>query len=195
MAGDVWALGVMFTMMITGASPWQCESLGTLKQLAAQGVIHFKKTIPADLESLIRQMIVVDPMQRLTMAEVENSLIFSQVVPRPLVLRRVLQPRGWQQISHKSGDAFELDDPDDEEKLTDLYTVASVARHRPVQKGVPQRLHRRSAEVRPTFGEGAGAAAMPKAPSRRRFIQEELEEPPDPRIKGKTGRLASRVVV
>jgi serine/threonine protein kinase len=192
MAGDVWALGVMFTMMITGASPWQCESLGTLKTMAAQGVIHFKKQIPQDLEMLIRQMIVVDPAQRLAMSDVVNSSIFIPVIPRALALRKSLQIHGWEQISHRPSDAFELDDPDDEEKLSDVYAAASAIRHMPLSAGVRPRLHRRSEEIRPTFGEVLMAGALTKRPSRWHVMLQEPEEPPDPRPKVRPNRTVAK---
>jgi serine/threonine protein kinase len=201
MAGDVWALGVMFTMMITGSSPWQCESLGTMKTMAAQGVIQFKKDIPPDVEALIRQMIVVDPMQRLTMAEVEASSIFVPVIPRPLTLRKSLQVRGWQQIAHRSSDAFELVDPDEEDKLSNVYAAASAIRHVPPSLGVPQRLHRRSAEVKPTFGDFAAAGeilkagALSKRPSRWHTLVQEPDELPEPRPSYRTGRGFARPAV
>ncbi|OHT14213.1 CAMK family protein kinase [Tritrichomonas foetus] len=85
MPADIWALGVVFTVMITGKSPWICDTIGTLKQLAAQGILKFKKAIPSIVESLIREMLVVDPSNRPTMQQIENNPLFkTKSLPKPL---------------------------------------------------------------------------------------------------------------
>jgi serine/threonine protein kinase len=78
LAGDVWALGVVFAMMVTGGSPWNCESIGELKHVTLQGTITFRRPVPAAIEELRRRMIVVEPEGRLTMAEIANHPVLRQ---------------------------------------------------------------------------------------------------------------------
>ncbi|OHS99177.1 hypothetical protein TRFO_34417 [Tritrichomonas foetus] len=68
----------MFATMATGGSPWQCDSLGELKSLAAQGTMSFKKPIPDIIKDLIYKCVVVDPSQRLTMKQITQHPIFGQ---------------------------------------------------------------------------------------------------------------------
>ena len=84
-AGDIWALGVSFTVMVTGSSPWQSDSMGGIKQLAAAGVLNFKKKIPEQLETIIRKMLVVEPSQRITMQQLRKEPFFNQ----PMLYRNI----------------------------------------------------------------------------------------------------------
>lgn len=98
-AADVWALGVSFSMMVTNAPPWQCESLGVMKQMAASGIIRFKKKIPDELESIIRSMIVVDPAGRVTMEELNENPFFNQpIISRPIPNMINKEPIKWGKI-------------------------------------------------------------------------------------------------
>lgn len=45
-AGDVWALGVVFAMMATGASPWRCDCVGALKKLISTGKYQLQRDVP-----------------------------------------------------------------------------------------------------------------------------------------------------
>jgi serine/threonine protein kinase len=100
MPGDVWALGVVFTMMLTGGSPWKYSDLGELKQKCAQGLITFKKRMPPMLEDLVRQMLAPDPAARLTMRQVAQFPLFQEessletIATRTIALNWDRIPRG-----------------------------------------------------------------------------------------------------
>ena len=76
MAGDVWALGVLFAFMIGGKNPFESECLGTLKKRASQGVYKLDKRVPPAIAKIIQRMIVVNPDERITMSELAEHPLF-----------------------------------------------------------------------------------------------------------------------
>lgn len=170
MMGDAWALGVMFATMISGSSPWQCDSLGELKQLAAQGNYRIKKNIPDVVGDLIKRMIVVDPNQRLTMAQIKSHPLFNTpAIPKPLILKN--RPSGvmksdsklhWEKILRF--DEKEMDDmytdeilEQSEEQITlgkesGVHAASSFLLHAgEISKRVRPRLHRAPSSAVETF--------------------------------------------
>jgi serine/threonine protein kinase len=108
LAGDVWALGVMFSMMITGFPPWPCDCFGEIRQQAAQGSLQFARPIPKEIEDLIRRMVVVDPEGRLTMEQVHAHPFFQTDGSRNLVgLAGQTQALQWNQIRRVASGALE----------------------------------------------------------------------------------------
>lgn len=92
-AGDVWALGVVFAMMATGASPWRCDCVGALKKLISTGKYQLQRDVPDALADLISRMIVVNPAQRLTMREVAAriDMMCSNILFKPLKARLAMR--------------------------------------------------------------------------------------------------------
>ena len=76
LAGDAWALGVVFAMMATGSSPWKYQSLGDLKIKASHNQTQYKKPIPDVIDDLIHRLIVINPEERLTMKQVIDHPAF-----------------------------------------------------------------------------------------------------------------------
>jgi serine/threonine protein kinase len=157
MAADVWALGVVLTMMITGTGPFKCDCLGELRQLSAQGAITFKRPVPPPIEELIRHMIVVDPDARLTMAQVRSHKLFREDVPRSTL--RILDPGivHWNRIRRLGRESDEGDEAlhglvgcDLESRnVTDSFVIsASVAMKRCLRESFPMR--RRAHSLRST---------------------------------------------
>lgn len=174
MMGDVWALGVVFAMMISGSSPWKCDSLGALKQLAAQGQFHLKKSTPPVVADLIRKMIVVEPTQRLTMEQIKAHPMFCAPIyytPPPLYQNHnKLTQLKWDQIArhipNASDIAFEdeFQLPDGETDPTVTYETiraasSTIVHAGPVIKNVVSRYHPRSRRsslgqsAQPTFND------------------------------------------
>jgi serine/threonine protein kinase len=110
LAADVWALGVTFTMMMTGSSPWDCDNLGQLRIVSAQGAITFKKPVPKHIDELIRQMLVVDPGSRLTMEQVKTHILFEADLPH--VMPSVQSPKiQWDPIRRPGWEGGDGDGP------------------------------------------------------------------------------------
>jgi serine/threonine protein kinase len=85
LAADVWSLGVTLLTMMNGTPPWDVDSVGSLKQVAAQGNLKTRKAIPAPIRELALRMIVVDPAQRLVMKDIAKHPLFCGVqVSRPV---------------------------------------------------------------------------------------------------------------
>jgi serine/threonine protein kinase len=139
MAGDVWALGVVYAMMVTGNSPWKHETIGEMKTQAAQGILTFTRHIPADIEDLIRSMIVVEPTQRVTMEDVKNHPVFRQKVPQPVTYRGKVDVR-W-----RVGPPSSPRDADDgfgsSRSRSKVLSALSALRHRAACESVRSRVH------------------------------------------------------
>lgn len=111
MAGDVWALGVVFAMMATGKSPWPCDSVGGLKKLVSLGNYQLRKPVPDSIANLIGKMLVVDPSKRMTMKQVAAHPVFARVIgvsPRVSRSFRVTRPGfAWQGMVRSSSQMFQ----------------------------------------------------------------------------------------
>ncbi|OHT12724.1 CAMK family protein kinase [Tritrichomonas foetus] len=171
MAGDVWALGVMFAVMATGSSPWPCESLGALKQMASSGQFQLARKVPDTINDLINRTIVVEPSQRLTMKQILAHPVFQS----PTISRNFFgnkKPKSispsklkWNAISRSAIDRYEYDhtlsedldmyeEPISLTKLTSIHTASSVFLHSARKsKTVKSRVHRNSPSVFETFTE------------------------------------------
>ena len=95
MAGDVWALGVLFAFMIGAKNPFASECLGTLKKRASTGVFKLDRRVPPEIAKIIHRMIVVNPEERITMQELAEHPLFNGALP---TVRRLVQPS----LIHKS---------------------------------------------------------------------------------------------
>jgi len=94
---DVWSLGVTFAVMITGEVPWAATSVERLKQLVKSGHYFLKNRPPAAIAELIRNMIVVDPLKRMSLEDIRNSKVFTENLSRVVSTETIadpLSPRG-----------------------------------------------------------------------------------------------------
>lgn len=71
---DLWSLGVLLYVILSGCSPFSAEEEDELLQLVAAAKYEFHeaewKEISADAKDLIRKLLLVDPAARLTMSQV-----------------------------------------------------------------------------------------------------------------------------
>ncbi|OHT04306.1 CAMK family protein kinase [Tritrichomonas foetus] len=131
--GDVWALGVVFSMMLTGSKPWKCDTFGALKEMAIKGAISFAKKIPGDAEDLIRKMLIIEPTQRITMKQVRNHILFTGKrsflrisVPKKISVRWDTIKRGSNNDDFALTFPEEFDLSNDEENLITTSPVMSA---------------------------------------------------------------------
>ena len=156
MAGDVWALGVVFAMMATGKSPWPCDSVGGLKKLVSLGNYQLRKPVPDSIANLIGKMLVVDPSKRLTMKQVAAHPVFTRVTgvsPRVSRSFRVTRPGfAWRgmvrsssqmlqgmDLSTESSDA--VDEPRAELQTGRVHAISCAILNKRPHIGVKQRMN------------------------------------------------------
>jgi len=152
---DVWALGVMFVFMATGSSPWPCDSLGALKQLAVTGQYRLSKGIPMILSELIKRMIVVDPDQRISMHVLAQHPLFKDPPKIKAPPKKIDRPN-WEQIPRLAPitavEQVFMDDLCLCPRYSSIHCASSsIVHNAPVPQKVSTRLHRHSNPLKPTF--------------------------------------------
>lgn len=77
-AADIWSLGVLFIVMLTGRSPWEGKGQDQVQEKILKREISPKilNHIPSDIIELINKMIVIDPTMRMSIEEVQSSPFF-----------------------------------------------------------------------------------------------------------------------
>lgn len=82
-AADMWALGVMLFILLTGTYPFQDTQLATLFQKIQQGhaAVHFPSGMSEAARDIIRSLLVREPHLRLTAAQVQADLWLVDLPP------------------------------------------------------------------------------------------------------------------
>ncbi|KAI5618487.1 serine/threonine-protein kinase SIK1 isoform X1 [Silurus asotus] len=69
---DIWSLGVVLYVLVCGSLPFDAASLPALKQRVIEGHFRIPYYMSQECENLIRRMLVVDPVKRISLAQIKQ---------------------------------------------------------------------------------------------------------------------------
>ncbi|XP_059825029.1 serine/threonine-protein kinase SIK1 isoform X2 [Hypanus sabinus] len=79
---DVWSLGVVLYVLVCGSLPFDGPTLPILRQRVIEGHFRVPFFLSEDCEDLIRRMLTVDPLKRITIPEIKlHCWLTGQAVP------------------------------------------------------------------------------------------------------------------
>ena len=78
---DVWSCGVILYAFLCGRLPFDEDSIPALFRKIRDGIYFMPNHIPAPCKELIKRMLTVDPLQRISIAEIRANEWFQESLP------------------------------------------------------------------------------------------------------------------